>query len=158
MPHRFMGLIADIGGTNARFALCSDEGEILSPLTLLCRDFPSLELAVKAYLEKIEYRGPAIKRAAFAVACPVLGDRISMTNSDWSFSVSEVKSVLDLDSLDVVNDFVAQALAANPKQVAEYKAGNEKVIQYLMGQVMRLSRGRANPQIVMAELKKQLSA
>ncbi|MBO4519698.1 MAG: glucokinase [Alphaproteobacteria bacterium] len=111
MPHRFMGLIADIGGTNARFALCSDEGEILSPLTLLCRDFPSLELAVKAYLEKIEYRGPAIKRAAFAVACPVLGDRISMTNSDWSFSVSEVKSVLDLDSLDVVNDFVAQALA-----------------------------------------------
>jgi glucokinase len=68
-------------------------------------------LAVKAYLEKIQYRGQAIKQAAFAVACPVLGDQVSMTNSDWSFSIAELKNRLQLDNLAVVNDFVAQALA-----------------------------------------------
>ena len=73
-------------------------------------------------------------------------------------AIIEAKGLAQLSDAGAIGEVVAQALAANPKQVAEYKSGNEKVIQYLMGQVMRLSRGRANPQVVMAELKKQLSA
>ena len=110
MPDQSVGLIADIGGTNARFALCSETGEIISPLTLEAGKYPSLEEAVKAYLAGIEYRGE-ITDAAFAVACPVLSDAISMTNCDWSFSISGLKKALHLNHLTVVNDFVAQALA-----------------------------------------------
>lgn len=111
MPDNSMGLIADIGGTNARFALCSSAGEIVSPLTLECEKYRSLEEAAKAYLAWIRYRGPAIKNAAFALACPVLTDKVSMTNCDWSFSISDLKNCLQLEHLTVVNDFVAQALA-----------------------------------------------
>ena len=53
-------------------------------------------------------------------------------------------------------EVVSQALAANAKQADEYRAGNERVLQYLVGQVMKLSRGRVNPQLAIAELKKQL--
>lgn len=111
MSDTSMGLIADVGGTNARFALCSAAGEFIFPLTLSCADHDSLESAVREYLRRIDYRGAAIKTAAFAVACPVLEDVVSMTNRNWSFSVSGLKKALDLDSLTVVNDFVAQALA-----------------------------------------------
>ena len=52
--------------------------------------------------------------------------------------------------------FVAEAIAANPKPVEEFKAGNGKALQFLVGQVMKLSRGKANPQMAVAELKKQL--
>ena len=105
-----MGLIADIGGTNARFSLCSAQGELVSPLVLECKNYPSLESAAKAYLEKTKYQGE-IKNAAFAIACPVLSDTVSMTNSDWSFSITQTQDALGLERLTVVNDFVAQALA-----------------------------------------------
>ena len=57
-----------------------------------------------------------------------------------------------------VAEVVSQALAANTKQADEYRAGNERVLQYLVGQVMKLSRGRVNPQLAIAELKKQLNS
>ena len=72
------------------------------------------------------------------------------------------KTILDEKGLSQVSDsgaissVVAEALANNPKQVEEYRAGNERVLQYLVGQVMKLSKGKANPQLVVAELKKQL--
>lgn len=111
MPDNSVGLIADIGGTNARFALCSQSGEFISAMTLQCQDHDSIESALKAYLKQINYEGDPIKSAAIAVASPVLGDIVSMTNCDWIFSISSLKKNLDLEDLTVVNDFVAQALA-----------------------------------------------
>lgn len=64
--------------------------------------------------------------------------------------------------LEQVNDdgaiegFVTQAIVANPKPVEEYKAGKAASLQFLVGQVMKLSRGKANPQGVIALLKKHL--
>ena len=55
-----------------------------------------------------------------------------------------------------IAEFVAAAIAANPKPAEEFKAGNGKALQFLVGQVMKASRGKANPQLVVAELKKQL--
>lgn len=52
---------------------------------------------------------------------------------------------------------VKQAVAANPKSVADYRGGKEVALKHLIGQVMRLSRGKANPQIVQELLKKELS-
>ena len=47
--------------------------------------------------------------------------------------------------------------SANPAQVEQYRSGNAKVLQFLVGQTMKLSRGKANPQLVIAELRKQLA-
>ncbi|MFC7338882.1 Asp-tRNA(Asn)/Glu-tRNA(Gln) amidotransferase subunit GatB [Haloferula chungangensis] len=52
--------------------------------------------------------------------------------------------------------FCDQAIEANPKQVAEIKAGNEKLINYLTGQVMKLSKGKANPKQVTEILQSKL--
>jgi aspartyl-tRNA(Asn)/glutamyl-tRNA(Gln) amidotransferase subunit B len=72
------------------------------------------------------------------------------------------KTIIDEKGLAQVSDsgaisaIVAEAIEKNPKQVAEYRAGNERVLQYMVGQVMKLSKGKANPQLAVAELKKQL--
>ncbi|EKV30553.1 Glucokinase [Caenispirillum salinarum AK4] len=105
-----LGLIADIGGTNARFALVDDAGATLSPRTLLCADYDGPAEAAEAYLREIEAHQP-VNRGAFCAACPVLGDRVKLTNNPWDFSVDAVRRRLKLDRLEVVNDFVANALA-----------------------------------------------
>ena len=103
-------LVADIGGTNARFALLG-AGEVPHSIQVLaCSDYADLASAVRAYLASVD-PGVAIARAAIAVASPVTGDEIAMTNHHWSFKISELKQILGLDRLDVVNDFTAIALA-----------------------------------------------
>jgi aspartyl-tRNA(Asn)/glutamyl-tRNA(Gln) amidotransferase subunit B len=66
------------------------------------------------------------------------------------------KGLVQVSDSGAIAAVVTQAIAANPTQIEQYKAGNEKVLQYLVGQVMKLSKGKANPQLVIAELKKQL--
>jgi glucokinase len=102
-------LIADIGATNARFALAGADG-IERTRILACDDYASLSDAIAAYyaLEHV----PALPReAALAVASPVTGDAVTLTNHPWSFSVSALERQLGLDRLRVVNDFTANALA-----------------------------------------------
>ena len=114
-PARAPGLIGDVGGTNARFALverAAEPGPTAEPshlAVLSCADYPGLEAAIAAYLERI---APAVapKTAAIAIASPVGGDRIAMTNHPWSFSIAEVRENLGFESLEVVNDFTAMAL------------------------------------------------
>jgi glucokinase len=99
-------LIADIGGTNARFALVGADGLPAGERNLLVRDFPDLAAAAEAYLG-----GRRAKEAVIAVATPVESDRVSLTNSPWTFSVAALRERLGLRELAVINDFVAQALA-----------------------------------------------
>ena len=103
-------LIADIGGTNARFALVGADGEPIGTRVLACAGYPGLAVAARAYLD-LQRPDPAPDRAAVAVASPVAGDRVSMTNRNWSFSISELQAALGLNQIFVVNDFTAQALA-----------------------------------------------
>lgn len=105
------GLIADIGGTNARFALVPPGAtEAVNPMTMPCADYAGPAEAALAYLDTV---APAQRpdRAAFAVACPILDDAVAMTNHAWRFSIEEVRCRLSLSRLDVVNDFIAVALA-----------------------------------------------
>lgn len=103
-------LIADIGGTNARFALLAAEGAPTAVRVFACADYPSLADAVRAYLgEAAPDARPAT--AVIAVASPVEGDRIAMTNHVWAFSIAETEKALGLARLTVVNDFVAVARA-----------------------------------------------
>lgn len=102
-------LIADMGGTNVRFALVDESGAVGPDMVLQCADFAGPDDAAKAFLAA---RGDAKpRRGAFAVASPVTGDMIEMTNSAWRFSVHHVQRQLGLSDLKVVNDFTATALS-----------------------------------------------
>ncbi|HQG83532.1 MAG TPA: Asp-tRNA(Asn)/Glu-tRNA(Gln) amidotransferase GatCAB subunit B, partial [Syntrophales bacterium] len=52
---------------------------------------------------------------------------------------------------------VEEAMAKNPAQLAEYRAGKEKLFAFFVGQVMKITRGKANPQLVNDLLKKMLT-
>ena len=104
-------LVADIGGTNARFAILGKTGAPTRLRVLACQDYRSLADAVEAYLGTINMTArPA--RAAIAVASPVTGDRITLTNrKSWSFSTRALQRRLGLRDLTIVNDFIAIAMA-----------------------------------------------
>lgn len=102
-----MRLVADIGGTHARFALSREPGRIEAAGTLRVRDFPGPLEAVRAWLDGRERPDEAV----LAVATPVEGDAVRFTNSPWAFSVRELAAALGLVRLAVINDFVAHALA-----------------------------------------------
>ena len=102
-------LIADIGGTNARFALATPDGRIEAERILSGADYPDLVQAATAYLRDIP--GPRPCRAAVAAATPVTGDWIQFTNSSWSFSTEAARQALGLERLLILNDFTALALA-----------------------------------------------
>ena len=59
-----------------------------------------------------------------------------------------VKATLNIVKTDdsEIRNWAREAIAANPKPVAEFKEGNEKSMNFLVGQVMKASRGNANPQ------------
>jgi len=104
-----LSLIADMGGTNVRFALVDESGAIGPDMVLQCADFAGPDDAAKVFLAA---RGDAKPvRGAFAVASPVTGDMIEMTNSSWRFSAHHVQRQLGLAELKVVNDFTAAALS-----------------------------------------------
>ncbi len=100
-------LIADVGGTNARFAILSDDGTISGQKTLPCREYAEFVDAVQAFLDS----APKISEAAIAIANPLTGDRIQMTNHAWSFSIEETRKSLGLERLIFKNDFTALAMS-----------------------------------------------
>jgi glucokinase len=102
-------LLADIGATHARFALESAPGVLRNVAVLLCDDYPGIVPLLNAYLAQTN--GVRISHAAFALANPISGDFIRMTNRDWQFSTDEVRRALGLTTLLIVNDFTALAMA-----------------------------------------------
>jgi glucokinase len=107
-----LGVVADIGGTHARFAVAetAEDGRLTlaAPKVLLTRDYPSLQAAFAAYAAGL----PAPpRRAAFAVAGPVGQDAFKLTNSSWHFRRSTLKDDLQLEGAWLVNDFAAIAHA-----------------------------------------------
>jgi len=116
-------LLADIGGTNARFAIEAGPGDIGSLRTLACADFPRFEDALRTYLE---VSGRRVRHAVIAIANPVDGDAIKMTNHHWAFSIEAARRELCLDTLLVVNDFTALAMSLpvlTPADLAQVGGG-----------------------------------
>lgn len=102
-------LLADIGGTYARFTLETAPGEFANAATLRCADHADFHAAMRAYLATLpEGR---IQHAAVAIANPVEGDEVRMTNYHWRFSIEQMRERLGFDTLVVVNDFTALAMA-----------------------------------------------
>jgi len=103
-----MRLIADIGATNARFALLDEDGTIREPHTLPVAAFPTPAEAVRRYLSE---RGAVVREAALAVAAPVDEDPVRFLNSPWILRRRELQEALGLSRLLLLNDLQAQALA-----------------------------------------------
>ena len=105
-------LIGDIGGTNARFALTdltAPQPRFEQEQTLGDGEFGSLQDAARHYLD---VTGARPRRAPLAVASPIEGDAITLTNRNWSFRRRELQGALQLDDLRLINDFAAIAWAA----------------------------------------------
>lgn len=105
-------LVGDIGGTNARFALtdpAAPQPRFEQEQTLGDGEFGSLQDAARHYLD---VTGARPKRAALAIASPIEGDAITLTNRNWSFRRSGLQAALGLDNLLLINDFAAIAWAA----------------------------------------------
>lgn len=102
--------MADIGGTNARFALAGLDagGAIVTAFRQDMRnaDYAGVEACLSLYLERLG-AAPRPTMAAFGVASPVSGDQVKLTNRDWSFSISGLQHAFGWSRLAVVNDFVA---------------------------------------------------
>src|ERR1700761_523059 len=93
-------LLADIGGTNARFALETGPGEIGSVQGDPCASYPGVADVIKKDLK--DNKIGRVNHAAIAIANPVDGDQVSMTNHDWSFSIEATRRALGFDTLLVV--------------------------------------------------------
>ena len=108
-------LVADIGGTHARFALLtatspqSSNVQIEQEAKFRCADHDSLQEVIDAYLESIGR--PQLGYGSIAVAAPVWHDQVRMTNLDWSFSAKNLQEKLGLTRLEVINDASAGVLA-----------------------------------------------
>lgn len=109
-------LVADIGGTNARFGLltfdpsCPTESidyTTREQVTLRCADYPSMEAMVRDCYVKLGNIQPDF--ACFGIAGPIDDGIAQMTNINWKFSVEELRGQLGLKKLHVINDFAAMA-------------------------------------------------
>jgi glucokinase len=110
MRSQWIGLVGDVGGTNARFALVDGQGHVRNPRIYACRDFESLAHIVTDYIDTAagKKRPP---RAVIAVAGPVLDGEIEFTNLHWSVSEGDLLAQFEFEAVELINDFAAQALA-----------------------------------------------
>jgi glucokinase len=101
-------LVADLGGTNARFAIAdADTRKVTDEAVLPTSSATTLVDLVEQYLR--EHPGARPTAASFACAGPVVGDRCALTNAQIEFSIEAARDQLGLDTLLVVNDFAAVA-------------------------------------------------
>lgn len=106
----FPVLVADIGGTNARFAvLATPASDLVVFPTVQAADYPDPNAAIRSL--DLAAKGLAPKTAVMAVAGPVTSDRVQMTNSHWLIEPKRMLAELGLEKVILVNDFEAQALA-----------------------------------------------
>ena len=107
-------LVADIGGTNARCALASVDARgqrtaLSETRVYRCAELSSVDAMLARYGDDTCHALPA--RVALAVAGPVTGDRITLTNNDWNFSTEQLRRRHHFEQLVVMNDLAAVAHA-----------------------------------------------
>lgn len=102
-------LVADIGGTNSRFALCkTSEIELYEPRKYPNKEFASLADVIEHYLKEV---GEQPIEACLAVAGPIQHDRVKLTNIAWEFSREEYQQHFAWKRLLLKNDFTAMAMS-----------------------------------------------
>jgi glucokinase len=119
-------LVADIGGTNARFALATMAGGAVSVGEMhafRAEDYESIRDAADAFLEAVQAKP---RLACFAVAGPITDAVVEFTNSPWVLDIEKTKRQMKLDRLLAINDFEALATSVRQLKPADFldvKAG-----------------------------------
>jgi glucokinase len=107
-------LLADIGGTNARFALAALGAwpglRLDSVRRYPVADFDTPALAAAHYLRELGAGDADLASGVFAVAGRVEGEHARITNSPWVIDAGAIRATLGLPHLRLVNDFAAQAM------------------------------------------------
>jgi glucokinase len=123
MSAAYPWLVADVGGTNARFGTVAAPGAKVADVRVLpVAGHAGPAAAVRAYLEARPAGQAAPRSAAFALATAITGDRIELTNGAWSFSRTATQAELGLSTLLCLNDFEAQALSLPRLQAHQLRA------------------------------------
>lgn len=105
-----LALVGDIGGTNSRFGLVEPGTTRVAQVAVQKNDnFASLEDSIAAYVKAQGVSGLA--GAAIAVAGPVEGETVHLTNRNWSFTRESLRKAADAKAFRLLNDFEALALA-----------------------------------------------
>jgi aspartyl-tRNA(Asn)/glutamyl-tRNA(Gln) amidotransferase subunit B len=125
------------------FALLNQAGESIETLRLAPGDFAGL-LHMVAQGQITQNTGKAVLVEMFQTG----------RSAD---AIVAARGLRQISDMDFIAGLVAQVLAENAEQVASYLGGKESVARWLFGQVMRLARGQANPQVLQVELDRQLA-
>ena len=99
-------LLADLGGTTSRFALCSANGCVENVISMPNQDLPGPAAAISHFLKQT---GARPQSGVLAVAGPIEGDEVALTNRAWRFRLSELAREFGIASLHAINDFEAVA-------------------------------------------------
>ncbi len=135
-PHASPRLLADIGGTYARFTIETAPGRFEHLASLRCAEHADFHAAVCAYLAGLPAGALGLlEHAAVAIANPVEGDQVRMTNYHWQFSIEQMRQRLSLVTLVVVNDFTALAMSLPRLSAAQRRqvGGGEPVQRSVLG-------------------------
>jgi glucokinase len=113
-----LALVGDIGGTNSRFGLVEPGSTAIRDIDVLKNNnFASLEEAIGHY---VGARGlSSLAAGAIAVAGPVEGETISLTNRNWTFSRESLRQAARAATLRILNDFEALALSLPHLEAAD---------------------------------------
>ncbi|KAA1174914.1 glucokinase [Marinobacter salinexigens] len=124
MTEHQYALVGDIGGTNVRFALVkhgipsfgrADDGRAMSGLesveSLPCTGYPDICAAIADYLGHVGVG--SVVSACLAVAAPVYGTQVRLTNNPWQFDIEELRQRFGWERFEVINDFTAMALGVS---------------------------------------------
>tara|TARA_R110002110_G_scaffold12206_17_gene58249 strand:- start:1426 stop:2388 length:963 start_codon:yes stop_codon:yes gene_type:complete len=103
-------LLADIGGTNARFAIGLSDSDDDHAKTYRCADYQDLASIIDVFISTLP-EGLKPRNGAICVAGPVKGPKAEMTNLPWSVDADVLRVRFGFEFLFLVNDFTAQALA-----------------------------------------------
>jgi glucokinase len=122
-------VVLDVGGTQARFSRARIENGAIAlgePVTLKTSDYASLQTAWEEFGRVSD--GPLPKSASIAIAAPITGDTIRMTNNSWIFRTDAIDEQLGLEAITLINDFgaVAHAVARAPDHELVHIAGPDK--------------------------------
>ncbi|CAM3989825.1 Glucokinase [Pseudomonas reidholzensis] len=113
-------LVGDIGGTNARFALWRDN-QLHAVQVFATADYTSPEQAIEAYLGAQGIARGGLAAVCLAVAGPVDGDEFRFTNNHWRLSRRAFCQTLQVEHLQLINDFSAMALGMTRLRDGEFR-------------------------------------
>lgn len=112
-----------------------------------CKVTPEKLAALVALLEKGTINNHAAKQVF---------DTVAKTGQEPAIVVKEA-GLEQMDSSDELQAIILEVIAANPKVVADYKSGKDKLFGFFVGQVMQKTKGKGNPTLIQELLKKELS-